>query len=74
MRETGPVTDVEIGPQGIRLGQFLKYAGAVESGGEAKAVLEAGEVLVNGQIEPRRGAQLAVGDEVTLGDRTWRVV
>jgi len=68
------VTDVEIGPQGIRLGQFLKYAGAVESGGEAKAVLEAGEVRVNGEIEPRRGAQLAVGDEVTLGDRTWRVV
>ena len=68
------MTDVEIGPQGIRLGQFLKYAGAVETGGEAKAVLEAGEVLVNGGIEPRRGAQLAVGDEVTLGDRTWRVV
>jgi ribosome-associated protein len=68
------VTDVEIGPQGIRLGQFLKFAGAVETGGEAKVVLEAGEVRVNGEIEPRRGAQLAVGDEVTLGDRAWRVV
>ena len=68
------MTDVEIGPQGIRLGQFLKYAGAVESGGEAKAVLEAGEVLVNGEIEPRRGAQLHPGDEVSLGGSTWRVV
>ena len=68
------MTDVQIGPAGIRLGQFLKYAGAVESGGEAKAVLEAGEVLVNGEIEPRRGAQLSVGDEVTLGGNTWRVV
>ena len=68
------MTDVEIGPEGIRLGQFLKYAGAVESGGEAKRVLEAGEVLVNGMIEPRRGAQLAPGDEVTLAGRTWRVV
>ena len=67
------VTDVQIGPAGIRLGQFLKYAGAVESGGEAKAVLEAGEVRVNGEIEPRRGAQLFPGDEVALGDRTWRV-
>ena len=68
------VTDVQIGPAGIRLGQFLKYAGAVESGGEAKAVLEAGEVRVDGEIEPRRGAQLYPGDEVSLGDRTWRVV
>ncbi|HEY5135040.1 MAG TPA: RNA-binding S4 domain-containing protein [Candidatus Nanopelagicales bacterium] len=68
------MTDVQIGPAGIRLGQFLKYAGAVESGGEAKAVLEAGEVRVNGEIEPRRGAQLYPGDEVSLGDRTWRVV
>ena len=65
---------MQIGPAGIRLGQFLKYAGAVESGGEAKAVLEAGEVRVNGEIEPRRGAQLYPGDEVSLGDRTWRVV
>ena len=64
---------MQIGPAGIRLGQFLKYAGAVESGGEAKAVLEAGEVRVNGEIEPRRGAQLFPGDEVALGDRTWRV-
>jgi ribosome-associated protein len=68
------VTDVQIGPAGIRLGQFLKYAGAVGSGGEAKAVLEAGEVRVNGEIEPRRGAQLYPGDEVSLGDRSWRVV
>jgi len=74
MRETAGVTDVQIGPAGIRLGQFLKYAGAVESGGEAKTVLEAGEVRVNGEIEPRRGAQLYPGDEVALGDRTWRVV
>ena len=68
------MTDVEIGPQGIRLGQFLKYAGVVDSGGEAKTVLEAGEVEVNGVIEPRRGAQLAPGDEVTFGGTTWRVV
>ena len=68
------MTDVQIGPAGIRLGQFLKYAGAVESGGEAKTVLEAGEVRVNGEIEPRRGAQLYPGDEVALGDRAWRVV
>jgi len=71
--ETVPVTDVEIGPQGIRLGQFLKYAGAVDSGGEAKAVLEAGEVEVNGRVETRRGAQLGPGDVVALAGRSWRL-
>lgn len=67
------MTDVEIGAQGIRLGQFLKYAGAVESGGEAKVVLEAGAVEVNGRVETRRGAQLAPGDVVTLAGRSWRL-
>jgi ribosome-associated protein len=67
------VTDVEIGPEGIRLGQFLKYAGAVESGGEAKVVLEAGEVEVNGRVEIRRGAQLGPGDVVALAGRSWRL-
>ncbi|MBI1377737.1 MAG: RNA-binding S4 domain-containing protein [Frankiales bacterium] len=65
--------EVPIGPEGIRLGQFLKYAGAVESGGEAKSVLEAGEVTVNGRVETRRGAQLGPGDEVSLAGRRWRL-
>ena len=52
----------------IRLGQLLKAAGLVDSGGEAKAVLAAGSVTVNGERETRRGRQLAPGDVVTLGD------
>ena len=66
--------DIEVGPEGIRLGQLLKYAGAVESGGEAKHLLEAGEVHVNGEVEGRRGRQLGAGDVVALHDRTWRLV
>ncbi|HEX6022749.1 MAG TPA: RNA-binding S4 domain-containing protein [Solirubrobacter sp.] len=52
----------------IRLGQLLKAAGLVESGGEAKAVLADGAVTVNGEVETRRGRQLQPGDVVTLGD------
>ncbi|HET7899693.1 MAG TPA: RNA-binding S4 domain-containing protein [Candidatus Nanopelagicales bacterium] len=66
--------EIEVGPDGIRLGQLLKYAGAVESGGEAKAVLEAGDVEVNGEVETRRGRQLGPGDVVAVHDRTWRLV
>ena len=45
---TSPTQDVEIGPSGIRLGQFLKFAGLVESGGEVKDLLASGLVSVNG--------------------------
>jgi ribosome-associated protein len=57
----------------IRLGQFLKLAGVVEDGGQARAVLEAGEVTVNGRPEDR-GRQLAAGDVVAVGERRVRPV
>jgi ribosome-associated protein len=57
----------------IRLGQLLKAAGLVDTGGEAKAVLGEGLVSVNGEPETRRGRQLHPGDEVRLGDAQVRV-
>jgi ribosome-associated protein len=66
--------DVQIRDASIRLGQFLKLANLVESGAEAKPVIAAGEVLVNGEVETRRGRQLVLGDVVTLGPQSARVV
>ena len=57
----------------IRLGQLLKAAGLVDTGGEAKAVLGEGLVSVNGEVETRRGRQLRPGDEVRLGETGVRV-
>ncbi|MBE2316155.1 RNA-binding S4 domain-containing protein [Solirubrobacter sp. CPCC 204708] len=57
----------------IRLGQLLKAAGLVESGGDAKAVLAEGVVSVNGEVETRRGRQLRAGDVVTLRGESVRV-
>jgi ribosome-associated protein len=54
----------------IRLGQLLKLADLVEDGGEAKEVLLRGSVLVNGEVETRRGRQLVPGDTVSLGGQT----
>lgn len=51
----------------IRLGQLLKLAGVVDTGGEAKQVIQSGEVKVNGQVETKRGRQLVTGDEVQVG-------
>ncbi|MCL3860108.1 RNA-binding S4 domain-containing protein [Actinotalea sp. K2] len=50
----------------IRLGQLLKLAGAADSGAQARALLDEGEVQVNGELEQRRGRQLVTGDVVTV--------
>ena len=57
----------------IRLGQALKVAGIVGSGGEAKALLSAGGVTVNGEPEGRRGRQLHPGDTVRVNDLEIRI-
>jgi ribosome-associated protein len=64
---------VEVRGDGIRLGQFLKLADLVDSGSDAKPLLAAGEVQVNGVEETRRGRQLVDGDVVRVGDEQVRV-
>lgn len=50
----------------IRLGQFLKLAGLVEDGAIARELITDGDVTVNGEVELRRGRQLADGDVVVV--------
>jgi ribosome-associated protein len=54
----------------IKLDQFLKLARVVQSGGEAKERILAGDVRVNGQVELRRGRKLRQGDVVLIDDET----
>ena len=58
---------------GITLGQALKAANLVGSGGEAKVLVQAGEVLVNGEVETRRGRRLREGDVVEVGDERLEI-
>lgn len=51
----------------IKLGQFIKLASLVESGGIAKEVIAAGDVTVNGSVDTRRGKKLRDGDIVCVG-------
>lgn len=60
-------------PPGITLGQALKAADLVGSGGEAKVLIQAGEVRVNGDVETRRGRKLEEGDVVEIGDERLEV-
>lgn len=72
--EDGAVRDVEIRGDMIRLGQLLKLADIVGSGGEAKALLAELPVTVNGEPEARRGRQLHHEDVVTVAGDVLRVV
>ncbi|HEV8338068.1 MAG TPA: RNA-binding S4 domain-containing protein [bacterium] len=57
--------DVLIRTERIALDAFLKWAGVVQTGGEAKRLIQAGQVRVNARAERRRGRQLVPGDSVT---------
>lgn len=52
----------------IKLEALLKFAGLVETGGEAKLLIQEGEVSVNGEVCLMRGKKLRCGDVVTLHD------
>ena len=52
----------------IKLDQFLKLAQIVDSGGQAKHLIQAGYVRVNGEVETRRGRKLHHGDVVLVDD------
>jgi len=64
----GDTVDVPIRDAMIRLGQLLKLAGVVDDGAQARALIEDGEVSVDGEVERRRGAQVRPGSVVALGE------
>jgi len=57
----------------IKLNQFLKLMGIVPTGGQAKLMIQGGEVQVNGVLETRRGRRLLPGDRVTVEGKTFEV-
>lgn len=58
----------------IRLDDFLKLAGVTATGGQAKLLIQAGEVLVNGEVETRRRRKLVAGDVVEFDGEQIEVV
>lgn len=54
----------------IELCQFIKFAGVAESGGEAKQLVTAGEVRLNGAVETQKSKKLQAGDQVLVRGET----
>lgn len=68
------ITDITINTEFIKLDSMLKFAGAVESGGFAKSVIQEGLVKVNGEVCVQRGKKIFRGDTVEFNDLVFRVV
>lgn len=64
---------VEIKTKSINLDQFLKWAGLVNTGGEAKLLISNGQVCLNGIVEKRRGKSIYPNDVVTVLGKEYKV-
>jgi len=64
---------IKIRDEFIKLGQLLKLAGLVESGVDAKFVIQDGLVKVNGQVETQRGKKIVAGDVVEYDGNSVKV-
>lgn len=64
---------IELREEFIKLGQALKAAGLVESGVEAKEVIQDGLVTVNGEVDTRRGKKLYAGDVVVFNGEEIKI-
>ena len=64
---------VQITTEFIKLEGLLKFSGIAETGGDAKLMIQEGEVSVNGEICTQRGKKLRPGDVVTLADITLTI-
>lgn len=68
------MNEIKIKSEFIKLDAFMKWAAIVSTGAEAKMYILDGDVLVNGEIEQKRGRKLYSGDIVTFNNEKFKVV
>ena len=59
---------VELTEEPVELYKILKFEGMASSGGEAKLVIEQGQVIVNGEVETRKRKKIVSGDIIEFED------
>ncbi len=64
---------IEMESEPLRLDHYLKSRGIAETGGQAKMMIQNGEVLLNGQVETRRRKKLVAGDVVQVGKAKYEI-
>ncbi|SUU99013.1 S4 domain-containing protein YaaA [Cytobacillus firmus] len=68
MGKSENMTEIQIDTEYITLGQFLKAADVIQTGGMAKWFLSEYEVFINGEQDQRRGRKLRTGDKIEIPD------
>lgn len=68
-----PPEEVAIRDEYIKLDSFLKFSGAVMTGGEAKELIQGGKVKVNGEVCTMRGKKMRPGDVAELNGKSFMV-
>lgn len=66
--------NIEITTEYIKLRDLLKFAAAVQTGGEAKVVIQEGGVTVNGEVCTMRGRKIRPGDDVCFDGQHYAVI
>lgn len=66
--------EIKIHTKFIKLQDLMKFAGAVETGGDAKLIIQEGRVSVNGEVCSMRGKKLRPGDRAVIDNETELVV
>ena len=66
--------EIEITKEPVELYKILKFEGIVASGGEAKAVIDDGQVLVNGEVETRKRKKIIAGDIIEFMNEKFKIV
>lgn len=65
---------IKISTEFVTLGQFLKLANLIQTGGEAKFYLKENKVIVDGEEDNRRGRKLYSGNIVEVKNQTFEIV
>ena len=66
-------TEIKIDSEFITLGQFLKFADIIQSGGEAKQFLTSHKVVINGEDDNRRGRKLRPNDVIEIEGKSYLI-
>lgn len=66
--------EIKIETEFIKLEQLMKFASMVQTGGEAKMLINQELVLVNGEICTQRGKKIRQGDQVEFDGETYKVI
>lgn len=66
--------EIKIYTEYVTLGQFLKLADIIQTGGEAKVFLSENQIIINGEEDNRRGRKLRDGDIVEVLGKNYKIV